>query len=170
MGYLRPHGKGRVERTALDLPPRREVPQCLQPRTDQGGTTIAIILELPLGRDQVSVGLGILRQRRNLAGKGVVLLLPIGGHTGVEGGRFVHSPPPGSLRAAGLEQSTSAGPTRAVRRPEPTCPAIIGRSGIPDGRFVTDWVSGQPRPPPRCSTAEIARLAISLKVNPVEAA
>src|SRR5260370_38586726 len=118
MGYLRPHGKGRVERTALDLPPRREVPQCLQTRTDQGGATISIILELPLGRDQVSVGLGELRQRRYLAGNGGVLLLPIGGHTGVEGGRFVHSPPPGSLRAAALEHSTGSRPPRAARRPE----------------------------------------------------
>src|SRR5260370_40749459 len=114
MGYLRPHGKGRVERTALDLPPRREVPQCLQTRTDQGGTTIAIILELPLGRDQVSVRLGILRQRRNLPGNGVVLLLPIASHTDVEVGRFGHSPPPASLRPAAPMCSDHAGPPRAV--------------------------------------------------------
>jgi hypothetical protein len=76
-------------------------------RTDQGGATIAIILELPLGRDQVSVGLGELRQHRYLDGNGVVLLLPIGGHTGVEGGRFVHSQPPGSLRAAGYAGNRS---------------------------------------------------------------
>ena len=161
---------GRVDQNGFDLSPRREVPQCLQTRTDQGGATIAIILELPLGRDHVSVHLGILSQRRYLAGNGVVLLLPIGGHPGVEGGRFDHSQPPGSSRAAGLEQSTSTGPTRVVRRPGPTCPAIIGRSGIPDAQFVTDWASAQPRPPPRCRTARKARLAISLKVNPVEAA
>jgi hypothetical protein len=57
------------------MPPNQDGP------TDQGGATIAIILELLLGRGQVSVRLGKLHQCRYLAGNGVVLLLPIGGHT-----------------------------------------------------------------------------------------
>jgi len=68
----------RVNKNGLDLTRRRELPQCLQARTNQGSATIAIILELPLGRDQVSVRLGVLRQRRDLARNGVILLLPIG--------------------------------------------------------------------------------------------
>ena len=45
--------------------------------------------------------------------------------------------------------------------------ATLLRPGL---EALRDLAAGQPRPPPRCSTAEKARLAISLKVNPVEAA
>jgi hypothetical protein len=34
------------------------------------------------------------------------------------------------LARCGLGASTSTGPTRVIRRLEPTCPAIIDRSGI----------------------------------------
>ena len=161
---------GRVDQNSLNLSFRREVPQCLQTRTDQGGATIAIIQELPLGRDHIAFRLGVLSQCRHLAGDSVVLLLPIGRYAGVESSRFAHSEPPGNLWAVGLERSTSVCLARAVRRLEPTSPVTIGRSDTPDARFVTDSAPGQPRPPPRDSTAEKARLAISLKVNPVEAA
>jgi hypothetical protein len=55
IGIFATQAIGRVDKNGLDLSLRREVPQCLQTRTDQGGATIAIILELPLGRDQVAV-------------------------------------------------------------------------------------------------------------------
>jgi hypothetical protein len=52
----------------------------------------------------------------------------------------------------------------------PVSLATVDQIDIPAAASIADLAADQPRPPPRCSTADKVRLTISLKVNPVVAA
>src|SRR5208283_2425125 len=141
-------------------------------RPQQRGATITFILEAPLGWNFVLVSFGIIRQGCHLAGNRVVLLLAVRGHTGVDSGHFGHSEPPDCSWAvrSRLARGAASGQVPGIHKPAPAFQPTAGQIDIPPAACVAGPAGGQPRPPPRWSTACTARLTISLRVKPVEAA
>ena len=170
IGILATEAIRRVDENRFEVTCGGQIAQSFQPGPQQRGAAVAFILEAPLGWNQVSVALGILRQGCQLAGDRVVLFLPVRGHTGVNRGRFRHSESPGGFREVGPDLGARSCRARGIHKPAPVSPPTIDQIDIPAAAFVADPTDGQPRPPPRCSTACSARLTISLRVNPVEAA
>ena len=84
----------RVRQHRLDVSLRRQIPQRLQPRPHQTRSTISLILKHPLGGNCVPLRLGMLNQRRRLAGNGVILFLAIRGNARIDRRRLAHSEPP----------------------------------------------------------------------------
>jgi hypothetical protein len=84
----------RVRQHCLYVSLRRQVPQRFQPRPHQARSTISLILKHPLGRNCVPLRLGMLNQRRRLAGNGVILFLAIRGNARIDRRWLAHSEPP----------------------------------------------------------------------------
>ena len=84
----------RVRQHRLDVSLRRQIPQRLQPRPHQTRSAISLILKHPLGGNCVALNLGMLNQRRRLAGNGVILFLAIRRNARIDRRWLAHSEPP----------------------------------------------------------------------------
>src|SRR5207247_10205534 len=107
-----------------------------------------------------------------LGGDGVIILLAIRGHTGVNRCWLVHVSLPslGSLVSEVLRRWADVYLARATGTHERACLATNDRIDIPTPDSVAALVSAHPRPRPRGSSASNARLTTSLMDNPLAAA
>jgi hypothetical protein len=167
IGILATETIGRMDENRFELSPGRQIAQRFQSRAQQRGATIAFILKPPLGRDQVIVDLSVLDQCHHLAGNGMLLLLPIGGNSRVEGGRFLHLKP--LEHGQGRQPPAHAVPVPAMHKLAQAFQPVSDRTDIP-----AEWPSArhpaafQPRFSSRFRNFKTAWLTRSLKVSPVK--
>src|ERR687888_470802 len=94
----------------------------------------------------------------------MILLLSIRGDSGINRSRFVHRSPPQSLELIPAVPLKSASACRVPRpgKLEPACLATNDRNGLPAEDRDAKPALVQPRPSPRVSSANRARLTTSL--------
>src|SRR5207302_4365380 len=113
-----------IDQHCFDSSFSNQITQPLQTRPHQRAATIALVLESPLRRNRILVGLRMFQQGCCLAGDGLLILLSIRGDSRINGCRLVHKHYSSVLRCVAPPLSPATG------KFEPTWPSRNGPNGI----------------------------------------